>query len=630
MAAAALVAVAVSAIGLFVFSRVHWPAFPSSNVLRAVTTVGQVATLVAVGIAVLLYRRGHLEWIARVLSWAGISGFVTVTLGLPLAATRLYLGGITADQEFRTEYLTRLTDSPALHDMTYPNLPPYYPAGWFWLGGRFANLMHMQAWAAFKPFAIISIAVAAAVALTLWTKLIRSDWALLVSVAVTAVVVAYNASEPYGAVITMLLPAVSVLAWGGFNRGTAQGGGGEHRSDEGARRAGADGAPIRTGGWTAAVGTGAFIGLAGAFYTLYFGIVVLIACAMAVTAAAVTRSWKLPLAKLFVVGGVSAIGYLLVWTPYWLKALGATLPSKGSATHFLPPQGARLLLPMFDFSVIGFLCLIGICWLFLRVGTSRRAQSLAIGVGAIYLWTLASMALTAIGSTLLSFRLEPVLIALLATAGVFGFLEGARTFTARLYNQGGMRLLAAGLAGLACLSYTQYIPTVLTSEINLAYSDTDGSGQRADKRPASASSYYGDIDYALQNLRPGARDNTVILTADTSFLSYYPYLGFQALTSHYANPLSQFAERAAAIESWSKLTSSDELLKAWNTLPWRKPDAILFRYDPSGYTLRLAEDVYPNDPNVKRYTVTFDPKLFEDPRFTVERIGPFVLVATKG
>lgn len=52
MALAVLVAVAVAVISLVAISRVQWPAFPSSNQLHALTTVGQVgclAGLVAVG-----------------------------------------------------------------------------------------------------------------------------------------------------------------------------------------------------------------------------------------------------------------------------------------------------------------------------------------------------------------------------------------------------------------------------------------------------------------------------------------------------------------------------------------------------------------------------------------------------
>ena len=43
------------------------------------------------------------------------------------------------------------------------------------------------------------------------------------------------------------------------------------------------------------------------------------------------------------------------------------------------------------------------------------------------------------------------------------------------------------------------------------------------------------------------------------------------------------------------------------------------------YTLRLATDVYPNQPNVRRYAVEFDANLFTGPHFTVKTIGPFVL-----
>jgi galactan 5-O-arabinofuranosyltransferase len=45
----------------------------------------------------------------------------------------------------------------------------------------------------------------------------------------------------------------------------------------------------------------------------------------------------------------------------------------------------------------------------------------------------------------------------------------------------------------------------------------------------------------------------------------------------------------------------------------------------NNYTLRLAEDVYPNQPNVRRYTVELRAALFDDPRFAVQSVGPFVL-----
>ncbi|RVW00121.1 galactan 5-O-arabinofuranosyltransferase [Rhodococcus xishaensis] len=615
MILASAVGAIVSAVGLYAFGQVSWPAFPSSNVTHAVTTVGQVVTIAVLALCVVLYRARRWIRTATVLSWAGVSGFVTVTLGMPLSATKLYLHGISVDQEFRTEYLTRLTDSAALQDMTYADLPPYYPAGWFWIGGRVANLLGMEGWETFKPYAIGSIAVAAVLALVLWNKLIRADWAVVVTLATAALVVAYGSAEPYGAVVAILIPPVLVLAWGGLYR------------------------PVKTGrgGWGAIVGTGLFLGVAAAFYTLYLGFAAFAVTLMALVAAGLAiraqGSWRAaidPLLRLAATAAIAVAIALTVWLPYLLQALRGSPADSGTATHYLPDAGARLPLPMFQFSLAGGLCLLGTIWLVSRVMTSRRAQALGIGVIGIYLWALMSMALTALGATLLSFRLEPVLILLLGTAGVFGFFEFSRWIVLATSENPRVKasIVVIGLAGL--VAFVQNIPNVLASDITVAYTDTDGDGVRADKRPPGAAAYYADVDRIITELRPGERHDTIVLTSDTSFLSFYPYFGFQALTSHYANPLAHFRERAEAIESWTDLETPDQLIAALDEAPWRPPDVFLFRKSADGYTLRLAEDVYPNHPNVRRYTVTFPAELFDDPRFTIDDVGPFVIVTRVG
>ncbi|WP_255219220.1 galactan 5-O-arabinofuranosyltransferase [Nocardia tenerifensis] len=635
---ATLVAVAVTAVGLVAFSMVQWPAFNSSNVTRALTTVGQVvaAVFLVAAIASTRTRRGTWfarPWVAKVLSWVGISTFVTCTLGMPLAATKLYLFGVSVDQEFRTEYLTRLTDSAALHDMTYADLPPFYPAGWFWIGGRVADVLGMAGWEAFKPYAIGSISVAAVIALVLWSKLIRADWAIAVAASVTALTVAYSSPEAYSSVIVLLLPPALVLGWGAL-----------HRPHEGGRGT--------AGGWGAVLGTGLFLGVAATFYTLYFGVAAfavglmgLVAAGLAVReryAAAHPRlgdtaedsgpAWRAaisPLARLVVIGVIAGLVALIVWLPILLKALHGVPSRSGSAFHYLPESGAELPLPMAEFSLPGALCLVGLVWLVVRAASSRRAQALGIGVAAIYLWTLLSMAATAAGTTLLSFRLEPVLLVLLGAAGAFGFVEGARAIYQAIGEPSRFRLAAVAVAIAGALAFTQNIPHILAPEITTAYTDTDGNGVRADQRAPSAVAHYGAVDAALTAQTGRPRSDTVVLTADTSFLSFYPYYGFQALTSHYANPLADFAGRAATIEGWSKLKTPGALLDALAASPWRAPDAFLFRNSGDTYTLRLARDVYPNDPNVQRYTVAFPKDLFADPRFTITDIGPFTLVTLR-
>ena len=134
--------------------------------------------------------------------------------------------------------------------MTYIGLPPFYPPGWFWLGGRLADLTGMPAWEMFKPWSIISITAAAVVAFVLWAALIRFEYALAVSTATVATTLAYASTEPYAAIITVLLPPVFVLAWSGLRAGARPDPGNGH------------------GGWAAVIGVGVFLGFSALFYTL--------------------------------------------------------------------------------------------------------------------------------------------------------------------------------------------------------------------------------------------------------------------------------------------------------------------------------------------------------------------------
>jgi galactan 5-O-arabinofuranosyltransferase len=311
-----------------------------------------------------------------------------------------------------------------------------------------------------------------------------------------------------------------------------------------------------------------------------------------------------------------------------LAAIGGSPADSGTARHYLPPDGAELSFPMFEFTLLGALCMVGTLWLVIRAGTSTRAGALAFGVVTVYLWSLLSMLNTLAGTTLLSFRLQPTLTVLLTAAGAFGFIEATLAMARRYNPQTARRIVvAAGVVGaIGAMTFAQDIPDVLRSDIVVAYTDTDGNGQRADRRPPGAERYYREIDAKIQQATGKPRSETVVLTADYSFLSYYPYYGFQGLTSHYANPLAEFDKRTAAIENWARMQRAEQFIADLDALPWTPPTVFLMRRGANEtYTLRLAADVYPNQPNVRRYQVALDAALFEDPRFAVTDIGPFVL-----
>lgn len=607
LAAAVVVAVGVAVVSLLAIARVEWPAFPSSNQLHALTTVGQVGCLAGlVGIG-WLWRHGRFRRLARLGGLVLVSAFTVVTLGMPLGATKLYLFGISVDQQFRTEYLTRLTDTAALRDMTYIGLPPFYPPGWFWIGGRAAALTGTPAWEMFKPWAITSMAIAVAVALVLWWRMIRFEYALLVTVATAAVMLAYSSPEPYAAMITVLLPPMLVLTWSGLGARDRQ-------------------------GWAAVVGAGVFLGFAATWYTLLvaYGAFTVVLMALLLAGSRLQSGIKAavdPLCRLAVVGAIAAAIGSTTWLPYLLRAARDPVSDTGSAQHYLPADGAALTFPMLQFSLLGAICLLGTLWLVMRARSSAPAGALAIGVLAVYLWSLLSMLATLARTTLLSFRLQPTLSVLLVAAGAFGFVEAVQALGKR--GRGVIPMAAAiGLAG--AIAFSQDIPDVLRPDLTIAYTATDGYGQRGDRRPPGSEKYYPAIDAAIRRVTGKRRDRTVVLTADYSFLSYYPYWGFQGLTPHYANPLAQFDKRATQIDSWSGLSTADEFIAALDKLPWQPPTVFLMRHGAhNSYTLRLAQDVYPNQPNVRRYTVDLRTALFADPRFVVEDIGPFVLAIRK-
>ena len=606
MLIAIAVTVVVAAVSLFAIGRVEWPAYNSSNQLHALTTVGQVVCLAGLLASGWAWRAGR-RILARIGAVVLLAAFSLVTLAMPLGATKLYLFGISVDQQFRTEYLTRLTDSPALHDMTYIGLPPFYPPGWFWIGGRLAALTGTPAWEMFKPWSIVSITIAIVLALVLWANMIRFEYALVVSTATAAAALAYSPTEPYAAIIAVLLPPVFVLAWSGLRGGS------------------------RSGGWAAIVGVGVFLGAAALSYTLLLAYAAFTMTVMAVLISVARRTLE-PLLRLLVITVISGLIALIGWGPYLLAAARGTPADTGTAQHYLPADGAQLSFPMLQFTLLGALCMLGTLWLVIYARTSTRAGALAVAVLTVYAWALLSMLTTLVGTTLLSFRLQPTLTILLTAAGAFGFIEATRAVAARVQQPNAVKVVAVATAvgALGAVTFSQDIPDVLRFDIVVAYTDTDGNGQRADRRPPGAERYYREVDARIQEVTGRPRNETVVMTADYSFLSYYPYYGFQGLTSHYANPLAQFDERAGAIEGWGKLTDADQFLETLDTMPWKPPTVFLMRRGANDtYTLRLASDVYPNQPNVRRYHVELDAALFDDPRFDVSTIGPFVLAIRK-
>ncbi|MGW0890173.1 arabinofuranosyltransferase [Saccharopolyspora sp. NPDC002578] len=570
-------------------------------------------------------------------TWAALSAFTTLALAIPLQATRYYFGGSSTDNGFRLQYMTRMASTWGLSDMNYADTAPYYPGGWFWLGGRFANLLGWEGWAAYKPYALIWVAVTSVVAFTLWSVVVRRRLALLAAVVTSLAGMLHGIEEPYAWPSAAWLAPIAVLTWHAMRR--------EQRAPR----------------WTL-ICVGGYVGFAAVTYTLHFGFAVLLIVAMAVVAG-VSRvrrgeaGWattKRMFLRLLPIGIVSAVISLLVWAPYVLATHVFTDNPRSAALHYLPEDGSFLPVPMTDASAFGALCLAGFAWLIVRARSSEVAGAMLTLVIAIYAWFgLSTLALVA-KTTLLAFRLNVILGVVLAVAGVFALLEFIGWVRDRVDVGYAARIttLSCALGLLGAITLTQgAIGTALATSTEQAYEDYYPTGDNAKgaRDPEKTGSWADDVYREISRLtgRPPQRD--LLLSTDYKLMSFRPYWGFQQETPHYANPLADYDERAAEIERWTKARTAPELVELLRRSEFTAPNVFVLRNpaspvaseadreraaDPTDenagkLALNLKGDAFPQLPNVRDYDVHFDPAVFDGPQFERHDVGPYTIIAVR-
>lgn len=570
-----------------------------SFVPDALTTLA--AVMLTAGLVALLLRAGWAWW-RTVAVWVALAALPAVTLCLLLSGTRLYLNGLGGDQSFRTAYLARMASSPALADMTYADLPPYYPAGWFWLAGRVTALSGLDAWAAYKPLAVITMGVAGAIGYSAWSAVVGRRVAVPAAVACVLAGLRFAAYEPYSWLLAVLLPPIAVLAWSTF-------------------RAAVRGAP---GLVAPAVALGGYLGVAGAVYSL-LAVASGLLGAVAATAALILhgpgRSVRAVLTVCGIAVAVAVPIAALVWTPYVLAGgLGAT----SAAQRFLPAVGAGFPLPFLEPSASGVLSAVGLVWIVVRAAQRRVAAGLALLVGTVYLWYALSLLALAAGSTLLPFRMEPPLMAALWVGATFALVDGFRLARRSLPEPRPVLAAVAVLAVVVTAGLTPGTREAHPELVEAAFTDYTPDGIRASgpSDPADPGAWNDELAAAISTTaRPPA--DLVVLTSYYPLLSHAPYRGFQVAVAQYANPLADFDGRRALIESWAR---SGDLPEQLDRSPFRAPDVFVLDRRPDGLYLRLTADAFPRDPANVPVDVRFDATVFDDPAFVRQDVGPFVVV----
>ena len=584
----------------FVLNRISLPAFNTSMVTRSLATGVSFVLLVIAAVLAVLWTRGKRPWISAAVLTLIPAGLVVATLGIPLSATKLYLDGIQVDQGFRTQFLSRMTENFSHADMAYKGLPTFYPMGWFWFGGRLANIMGMDGWEVYQPYALATLAAGAAMLTPIWRRLTGSlPVATAIAVVTTAIVLTETPEEPYAAIVAMFLPAAAVWAYRALK-----------------------------GSWPATAALAVYLGISATFYTLFTAIGALTVVVIAVVLTFAGERSLTPLKHLLVIGFSSLAIASIAWGPYVWRVLTGDEVLESTANHFLPIEGTYFALPFLSLSLVGLLCLFGLIELIVRFREPEIA-SLGAALAVSYVWALASMAITLLGTSLLGFRLEVLFVLLFATLGIIA-VANFDPQRIQIKNQTLFTTVVIAVVAVASLQMVQHVAVQNEKYIDQAYADTDGYGERADRFPPDAGRYYNEIADFIES--HGHMENeAVVFTDEINFMAFHPFFGFNAFTSHYANPLGEFEQRNGELEEWSRISYDDpeKFTEAVDNSQWEPPVAFIFRgSEDSDFKTHIAHDIYPSQPNVHYEGLYFHPDAFKDD-WDVKFIGPFAVAVRK-
>ena len=584
------------------------------------------------------------------LGTAGPAFLASSHLGLILNGTPHYLFGLGGDQLNRVAYVTRFADSPALNDPFYADAAPFYPPQWFWVGGRLAGLLGIEAWEFYKPYAIVTMAIAAAIAFVAWRWLVPARLAVLLALITTVVGGHTNAYEPYSWILICLLPQVVVAAFLLCARAAAA-----------RTRAPDAGEPT----WPLVVTIGAYLGWAALSYTLIAGFAALLVGLVVVIHAWRWRTDRALVGALLVrlagMAALSAAIALAFWHRYLLAVLGGAQTEPSVANDFAPEFTSHWPLPMFEVSAVGLLCLIGVVWLVITVWpssagalASRGGASVAARVGAgdddgpvsrsqpdrllppaarglvlaqaltlmvvtVFGWYAASGLRAVTGSTLLPFRMIPVITLALAVAGVIGAIALARwaVATSPARSRGRVTAAAVVVAGLAAVQMVQHV------------SDEDSEFATVARETSAPPSHVLDaIDEMTGDQEPS---DLVLLTSDPTLYAYRPYFTFQGPAQAYATPAARYEERLDEIRGWANTETPDELTAALESSSFRSPDVlVLTREGSRRWVFPAVVNEMPRVHNNSREKIIFRPQQFDDPAlFDVREVGSRLVIVRR-
>lgn len=594
---------------------------PPAAELRSQYQASALVLVAAPLIAWLLTRRSTVA-----AHWAGavVAALLPALTLVSLNGTDWFFSGPRGDQSFRMEYVARFADSLALQDYTYRDVPAFYSPAWFWIQGLVAQLTDVEAWRLYKWASIVTLYVAVAVAFALWRRTCGTRLsALLVAVTVVGLPAAGSgwlgaqtlmfsgAYEPYAWLVALPLPAL--LAWFGSARGPFS--------------------------WRRGLALGALLAAAAWLYLLY--------ALVAVVGVLVLAAWRRDAHRLreVAVAGLTSVVLVSPWLGRFLvEYVAAGLPPAAATTWVEDDSYVNLV--TLSASPWLWAALLGAVGLLVLDGERHpRVRGVqALGVAVLLLGVVQLVAGQASSGVLFHRILLVLGLCLLAAATLTLAVVGPdlRTRALAAWPRVPLRRLAfAALTVLLFLSLSAHAREWMNRDVDLsrlahnhpypdgslpALASTEGREEAEDEEG-------GDVPVAelAGAIRDAARaagqeETGVVLTDRISLLATQPFYAYQQWWGLYANPLGEYAERRAFLESLEGLPADDVVARL--RADEQAPSVVALEVEDGEVTFDSTDRDAGGDRG-SAWSVSFPVELFEGPEFETTRVGDWLVAALR-
>ncbi|MEU4245398.1 arabinofuranosyltransferase [Actinoplanes sp. NPDC026619] len=555
-----------------------------------------VVAVLAVG-AVWWARRSGRTWDADLLP-ALFGGLGSLTLLIALHGTPFDILGLTGDQTFRQEAVTRFADTWHLDDYMYKGLPAYYAPAYFWVLGRVAAIADITPWHMLKLGTITVAFVAPILSYLLWRRIVAVRTAAIISA--TALVVPWL-TEAYAAIVVVtFIPWWLEVGFGLTRKGVKR----LH--------------PVLLG----LIGAAFFL----CYYYFFFIIPFVLVLHYFVARHGGWHSWR-ETGRTAVILGIAAAGSAIYWAPLaWSMLTSPNVESLNNRWIIL--ESGTLALPFFEPSVFGALCLTGLVFL---VVTAREALSraLLILLVALYVWQVAGFPFMLADQPLMSFRMrELVPVVLLAAAAMAG-VRLAGYATEHLSRDVVGRLAVAGGLLLVVFAGDRFVFSVLDSA-KVAHNQTMPFGDLPPyhREDAQASAIPpGPAAAAIDEMYTGD-GHPVVLTNRYELMAIKPYYGFVEFNANYSHPSSQFHPRIDYVRQLAAATTPAQFAAGFDNNPYDKIDVLVLGLkDKDNLIFVYGDDAFPF--GTVNTEITIPRKLVQPKYFDIKQIGNDVVAVRR-